>query len=283
MKAEYIIAVALALITFMSYPLTGGIRNAHYVWWCGWLTAISTGVGAVPFFWVKHIEKFWLGVSNALAAGMMIAATSCLLYEGFHVKSRNDDVISVHIRLLMGAIFGIIFIKTTKWILEGHEGVKLGGLDGLNAQKALLIMAVMTLHSISEGIGVGVSFGGERGEHRGQMVSITLAIHNIPEGLAICLVLIPRGLKLLPATVWCILSSIPQPLFAVPSFLFVEAFLPILPAGLGFASGAMAYVALLELLPESYEDTESKLATTVSFMLAFVAMLNIQYVLTGEL
>jgi ZIP family zinc transporter len=69
----------------------------------------------------------------------------------------------------------------------------------------------------------------------------------------------------------------------VPSFLFVEAFLPILPAGLGFAGGAMAYVAMLELMPESYEDTESKLATAVSFTLAFVAMLNIQYVLTGEL
>ncbi len=65
---------------------------------------------------------------------MMIAATSCLLYEGFHVKSHNDDAESVPIRLLMGVIFGIIFIKTTKWILDGHEDVKLGGLDGTLAR-----------------------------------------------------------------------------------------------------------------------------------------------------
>ncbi|RHY06317.1 hypothetical protein DYB36_006444 [Aphanomyces astaci] len=146
---------------------------------------------------------------------------------------------------------------------------------GLDARKALLIMAVMTLHSISEGvrhIGVGVSFGGDGGDRRGLMVSLTLAIHNIPEGLAVRRLMTPLGLNLLP-----------QPIFAVPSFLFVETFLPILPCGLGFAGGAMAYVAICELLPESVEDTENKLATAVSLVLAFVSMLNIQYVLTGEL
>ncbi|KDO29877.1 hypothetical protein SPRG_04944 [Saprolegnia parasitica CBS 223.65] len=283
LRPEALVTMVLIAVTLISYPYTGGIRSWHYVWWCGWLTAVSTGFGAVPFLWVKDIEKFWLGVCNALAAGMMLAATSCLFYEAFHVQSKDDDVLSVNVRLLLGVLFGIVFIKTTKIILDEHEDVKVCGLDGLDAQKALLIMAVMTLHSISEGIGVGVSFGGEGGDRRGLLVSLTLAIHNIPEGLAICLVLIPRGLKLLPATVWCILSSMPQPLFAVPSFLFVETFLPILPAGLGFAGGAMAFVAICELLPESLEDTESKLATSISLLLAFTTMLNIQYVLTGEL
>ncbi|CAK4675495.1 hypothetical protein LEN26_006389 [Aphanomyces euteiches] len=280
---EYLTAVVFLVVTFVSYPYTGGIRNWQYVWWCGWLTAISTGFGALPFVWVKDIDKFWLGVCNALAAGMMLAATACLFHEGFHVKSHDTDVLSVNMRLFLGVLFGIIFIKSTKILLDGHEDVKLGGLDGLDARKALLIMAVMTLHSISEGIGVGVSFGGDGGDRRGLMVSLTLAIHNIPEGLAICLVLIPRGLKLLPAILWCVFSSMPQPLFAVPSFLFVETFLPILPAGLGFAGGAMAYVAMCELLPESLEDTENKLATGISVLLAFVSMLNIQYVLSGEL
>ncbi|ETV84481.1 hypothetical protein H257_03678 [Aphanomyces astaci] len=282
-RAEYMTAAAFVAVTLASYPYTGGIRSWHYVWWCGWLTAVSTGVGALPFLWVKDIDKFWLGVCNALAAGMMLAATSCLLYEGYLVKSHDRDVVSVNLRVFVGAFAGVAFIKVTKILLDGHEDVKLGGLDGLDARKALLIMAVMTLHSISEGIGVGVSFGGDGGDRRGLMVSLTLAIHNIPEGLAICLVLIPRGLKLLPAVLWCVFSSLPQPIFAVPSFLFVETFLPILPCGLGFAGGAMAYVAICELLPESVEDTENKLATAVSLVLAFVSMLNIQYVLTGEL
>ncbi|ETW00769.1 hypothetical protein, variant 1 [Aphanomyces invadans] len=184
-KAELATAAAFLAITLVSYPFTGNMRSWHYVWWCGWLTAVSTGAGAVPFLWVKDIDKFWLGVCNALAAGMMLAATSCLFYEGFHVKSHDTDVLSVKIRLLLGACAGIGFIKMTKLILDGHDGVKLGGLDGLDAQKALLIMAVMTLHSISEGIGVGVSFGGEGGDRRGVMVSLTLAIHNVPEGLAV--------------------------------------------------------------------------------------------------
>ncbi|RQM21147.1 hypothetical protein B5M09_002436 [Aphanomyces astaci] len=187
-RAEYMTAAAFVAVTLASYPYTGGIRSWHYVWWCGWLTAVSTGVGALPFLWVKDIDKFWLGVCNGTR------------------------------------------------------------------------------------IGVGVSFGGDGGDRRGLMVSLTLAIHNIPEGLAVRRLMTPLGLNLLP-----------QPIFAVPSFLFVETFLPILPCGLGFAGGAMAYVAICELLPESVEDTENKLATAVSLVLAFVSMLNIQYVLTGEL
>merc|ERR1712137_402844 len=115
-------------------------------------------------------------------------------------------------------------------------------------------MAVMTLHSVSEGIGVGVSFGGEGGIRRGHIVTMTMAIHNIPEGVAISLSLVPRGLSVFYAVLWCIVSSAPQPIFAVPAFLFVEQWMPILPCGLGFAGGAMACVAIQELLPESLED-----------------------------
>lgn len=67
-----------------------------------------------------------------------------------------------------------------------------------------------------------MSFGGEGGIRRGHIVTMTMAIHNIPEGVAISLALVPRGLSVFFAVLWCILSSIPQPIFAVPSFIFVE-------------------------------------------------------------
>ncbi|RHY59754.1 hypothetical protein DYB30_004225 [Aphanomyces astaci] len=130
-RAEYMTAAAFVAVTLASYPYTGGIRSWHYVWWCGWLTAVSTGVGALPFLWVKDIDKFWLGVCNALAAGMMLAATSCLLYEGYLVKSHDRDVVSVNLRVFVGAFAGVAFIKVTKILLDGHEDVKLGGLDGI--------------------------------------------------------------------------------------------------------------------------------------------------------
>ncbi|KAL7996168.1 hypothetical protein Plhal703r1_c41g0141511 [Plasmopara halstedii] len=175
-----------------------GGKNAHYVWWCGWLTAIATGFGALPFYWIRDVDKFYglLGVS-----------------------------------LLLGSFFGVLFIKFTKVFLEDYENVSVCGLKGLDTRKALLIMAVMTLHLC--------------GIRRGHIVTMTMAIHNISEGIAISLSLVPRRLSVFYAVLWCI------------------QWLPILPCGLGFAGGAMAYVAVQELLPESLEDTKS-LFTTIS-------------------
>lgn len=285
-KVAYVLAALLVLETLHGWAHQHhhrGHKSAHYVWWCGWLTAIATGLGALPFYWLRNINKFWLGICNGLAAGMMIAATGCLFYEAWYLPQHFDYHVSVGYRLFLGILLGVLFIKFTKVVLEDYEDVTVCGLEGMDARKALLIMAVMTLHSISEGIGVGVSFGGEGGIRRGHIVTMTMAIHNIPEGVAISLALVPRGMSVFFAVLWCIMSSIPQPIFAVPAFLFVEQWMPILPVGLGFAGGAMAYVAVKELLPESLEDTKSVATTAMATSLAFMVFLTIQLVLGGSL
>lgn len=278
----YAIALVMVLVTIYSYRRRMQGKSAAYVWWCGWLTAVATGIGALPFVWIRDVNKFWLGICNGLAAGMMLAATGCLFYEAWFIPQRNDYGVPIGYRLFVGVMLGVLFIKFTKLYLEDYEDVKVCGLEGIDARKALLIMAVMTLHSVSEGIGVGVSFGGEGGVRRGHIVTMTMAIHNIPEGVAISLALVPRGLSVFFAVIWCILSSIPQPIFAVPSFMFVEQFMPILPAGLGFAGGAMAFVAVQELLPESLEDTKSLPATISATAMAFMVFLTVQVVLSGS-
>ena len=106
-------------------------------------------------------------------------------------------------------------------------------------------------------------------------ITVAIAVHNVPEGLAITAVLRPRGASLVACAGWSVVSSLPQPLMAVPAFLFVEAFAPALPYGLGFAAGAMVFMVFVELLPEAYEQARAGVvASLVSVTL--VAMVLFQ-------
>src|SRR5215218_6379782 len=118
------------------------------------LTAAATGLGAVPFAFAKHPTRGWLGASNAVAAGLMLAASFGLIYEGV-----NYGVL----RTLAGALLGLGFIVAARRVLRQDEHPAIfAGMGGLDARKALLIVEVMTVHSFTEGVGIGVSFGGER-------------------------------------------------------------------------------------------------------------------------
>lgn len=187
---------------------------------------------------------------------MMVAASYSLFAEGCTYDDPQDtSSIGPGIRTVFGAVLGLVFILATKSFLDQYEDLKVGALGGTDARKALLIFFVMTLHSFSEGVGIGVSFGGLHGSELGVFISASLAVHNVPEGLAIAVALIARGLSITTAAVWAIATSLPQPLMALPAYLFVNTFIPILPVGLGFAGGAMAWVAFVELLVEAVEDT----------------------------
>src|SRR5919107_1293860 len=207
------------------------------------LTAVATGIGALPFLFVKGLTRRWLGVSNALASGLMLAASFGLIYEGVAYGLW---------RALLGVVLGLSFIVLTRTLIQHEEHpVVFAQMGGLDARKALLIVGVMTLHSFTEGVGIGVSFGG--GEAFGLFISLALAVHNIPEGLAISLVLVPRGVGWVRAAAWSIFSSLPQPLMAVPAYFFVEVFRPLLPYGLGFAAGGPVWVVFSQVAPDATE------------------------------
>ena len=198
---------------------------------------------------------------------MMIAASYSLLLEGCTFDDPSDtSKIPIEIRTTVGAVIGLMFILVTEKVLARYEDLTIGGLGGADAKRALLIFFVMTLHSFSEGVGIGVSFGGIHGSELGVFISASLAVHNIPEGLAMAVTLLPRGTTMLTAILWAMLTSMPQPLMAVPAYMFVHHFIPILPVGLGFAGGAMAWVALFELFTESMQEAGFFPAATVSIL-----------------
>lgn len=231
------------------------------------VTAIFTGFGALPFLFVKNISTRVLGYGNAAAAGLMLGASIGLVIEGLAYGAP---------RLVLGLVLGLVLIIVAQRALSGRE-VSVGELEGADAKKMLLIVGIMTVHSFAEGIGVGVSYGG--GEAFGALISIAIAIHNIPEGLAISLVLVPRGTSVWRAAWWSVFSSLPQPLMAIPAYLFVRIFEPFLPVGLGIAAGAMFWMVFRELMPEAREEIPQPnvlftMTACVIGMLAFQAIVG---------
>ncbi|MEP7381987.1 MAG: ZIP family metal transporter [Gemmatimonadota bacterium] len=241
---------------------------AHPVVWVFWyalLTALATALGAIPFVFIRTVSPRVVGYSNALAAGLMLGASFGLIVDG--ARSRGGAT-------LVGVIIGVVFILVVQRVLGDHEGeMEFLGARGVGARKMLMIVAVMTVHSFAEGAAVGVSFGG--GISLATAITLAVAVHNIPEGLAISAVLRPQGASVLACAWWSFFSSIPQPLAAVPAFLFVEHFAATLPYGLGFAAGAMIFMVLVELLPEAYEQETSRGIAAVA-TLSFLAMLLVQ-------
>ncbi len=242
--------------------------NVWTVFLAALITAVATGLGAIPLLFVKGIGRRWLSISNAVAAGLMLGASHGLITEGITYSLP---------RSIIGIIIGMIFMVITHRFLEEREDLQIGALQGAGALKAFMILGAMTLHSFSEGVGVGVSYGG--GQALGGVITIAIAVHNIPEGLAISLVMVPRGTSVGRAGLWSIFSSLPQPLMAVPAFLFVTLFEPVLPVGLGFAAGAMIWMVFAELMPDACEDASGNavaiaVTSSITVMLVFQELLK---------
>ena len=232
------------------------------------LTALATGLGALPLLFARASGRQALGVANAAAGGVMLGASVSLVLEGADRSASRTGA---------GVLVGVVFIVLASRFLHGHpHDLALGSLRGEDAVKGLLIVGVMTVHSVAEGVGVGAAFGG--GETLGILIAVAIAVHNVPEGLAISLVLVPRGTSVSRAAGWSIFSSLPQPLLAVPAFLFVDAFEGILPAALGFAAGAMIWMVARELLPEALEQAPRGVVLATG-LASFAAMLAFQAIL----
>lgn len=224
-------------------------------------TALATGLGAIPFAFIRTLSERTIAHANAVAAGLMLGASFGLVGQGAALDGWGTFV---------GVILGVLFILLTQRMMGDHEGMEFLGARDAGARRMLLVLVVMTVHSFAEGVAVGVSFGG--GEALATAITIAIAVHNIPEGVAITAVLRPRGATLLACAGWSIFSSLPQPITAVPAFLFVDRFTPVLPYGLGFAAGAMIYMVLVELLPEAYEQARGR-GVAVTTSITLVAML----------
>jgi len=236
----------------------------------GVISCLATGLGAIPVHFVKNNSKFLRSFSSAFAAGMMIsAAVFSLAQEGISLKNKFPLApYEVIIGLLLGAAF---FWWTEKFVesqhFENHSLAK-----GIS-QKGIVFFIAMFIHSIPEGIAIGVGFA-TGNFHFGLIMAIAIGVHNIPEGIAVSLPIKKDGSSTMKCAWASILTSLPQPIMAAPAALLGWFFEPVLGIGLGFAGGAMIYLVVAEMLPEAIEDG-GKTLTAWGVMIGLCTMLLI--------
>ncbi|MFB6104586.1 MAG: ZIP family metal transporter [Halobacteriaceae archaeon] len=236
------------------------LASVVFVFLAGLVTALATGIGALPFFLVDDVSDRVNVVLWGIASGIMVAASLFgLVDEGLANGTPTE--------LGLGIVIGVVLVIVSHEILEAYDfdAEELATADG---RKMVLILGILTVHSFPEGVAIGVSFG-ELGLTGGVHIlgfvvpilavfmTIAISIHNIPEGLAISIPLRAMGAKPSRMVGYAVFSSLPQPIGAVLAFLFVRIAQELLAVGFGFAAGAMVYLVISEFVPEALESGQS--------------------------
>ncbi|HMB70523.1 MAG TPA: ZIP family metal transporter [bacterium] len=224
----------------------------------GIAASLACGLGALPLAIRRFNFEKKVGLGYAFAAGLMFSASVYnLLLPAFTLGQDSASQLWPVVKTLGGMAAGAWFL----WWIERTvtpEQLQSGFLGSLGGRTGALVFLAMTFHSIPEGIAVGVGYGSEthlaQGQGFGHYIALAIGIHNIPEGLAVALPMRLRGMSLWKAAALATVTSLPQPLAAVPASLAVWLFEPLMLPFLGFAAGAMMYLVLMELIPEALES-----------------------------
>jgi ZIP family zinc transporter len=231
-------------------------------------TYLLTAVGTLPVLFFKSAPRALMDAMMGFAAGVMVAA-SCwsLLVPAIE---RGGLLVAC-----IGLLGGGAFLYVADQLLPHLHGEFLNEAvpEGPRVawQRSVLLMTAMTLHNVPEGMAVGVSFGsGDIGP--ATALAIGIGLQNIPEGLAIALPLRYGGMSRGRAFFWGQLSAVVEPVAGVLGASLVLVSAAVLPDGMAAAAGAMLYVVVEELIPETVRSGTPDVAT-VGFLGGFTIMM----------
>ena len=246
---------------------------------------VGTTAGAACVFFLKNelkpiIQKTLLG----FASGVMVAASVWSLL----IPSMNMCEAMGHLAFLpasIGFMVGILMLLLLDRVIPhlhlGSDEPE-GHVCGL--KKTTMLVLAVTLHNIPEGMAVGVVFAGFLAEKSGitlaaaLALSLGIAIQNFPEGAIISLPLKGEGMSSNRAFLYGTLSGVVEPVAALLTVLLYRVLAPVLPYLLAFAAGAMMYVVVEELIPETAEGEHSNIGT-IGFAVGFALMMMLDVAL----
>ena len=245
----------------------------------GLIASVACGLGVLPLL-LRHANvRRHTGPAYALAGGLMFAASVYnLILPGLTMHTDHITLSragAVIVGILLGALVMWRADKTLARVApHGGSFVRWGGRTGL------LIFIAMSIHSIPEGVAVGVGYASQQiyGGGFGSHIAIAIGLHNIPEGLAVAIPLRAANVGMGKCFWAAFLTSLPQPVAAVPACIVSSLFEPIMPVLMGFSAGAMIFLVMLELIPDAL-DTIRPTVMAWAFTAGFCMMLLIQVIL----
>ena len=254
-------------------PVLGALYASLFTWGI-------TALGASTVFFVKTMNRAVLDGLLGFTGGVMVAASFWSLLAPGIEMSPGTGFVKV-IPSIIGFGLGALFIFGLDKILP-HVHINFKKSEGIKTpwrRTTLMVMAI-TLHNIPEGLAVGVLFGGvaagipEASIAGALALAIGIGIQNFPEGIAVSMPMRRQGVSRLKCFWYGQLSAIVEPIAAVIGAVAVTFFTPILPYALAFAAGAMIFVVVEEVIPETQQDKYTDIAT-LGFIGGFIVMMTL--------
>ncbi|RYL88482.1 ZIP family metal transporter [Sporolactobacillus sp. THM19-2] len=259
-------------------PILLALIAGLFTWGC-------TALGASLVFFFKNLNTKMANVMLGFAAGVMIAASFWSLLSPAIELSSGLGKLSF-IPALVGFLLGGVFLRLVDRLIPHlHFGFPEVEKEGpkTKLRKIILLVLSITIHNIPEGAAVGVAFGAVvTGNTESLIAALVLAfgigIQNFPEGAAVSIPLRGEGLSRGKSFWYGQLSAVVEPIFAVIGAFLVVVVSPVLPYALAFAAGAMIFVVIEELIPESQREGSTDLATAAT-MIGFAIMMTLDVAL----
>lgn len=245
-------------------------------------TWLLTALGASLVFLFKDMNRKFFDGMLGFTGGVMVAASFwSLLAPG--IEMSPGEGFEKTIPPLVGFGLGALFLFGLDKVLPHlHVNFQMSEKEGIKTpwHKSTLLTLAITLHNIPEGLAVGVLFGGAAMGFEGASIggavalAIGIGLQNFPEGFAVAMPLRRQGLSRWKSFNFGQLSAIVEPFAAVLGAWAVMTFEPILPYALSFAAGAMIFVVVEEVIPESQQERFTDIAT-MGFILGFMVMMTL--------
>lgn len=243
-------------------------------------TWFITALGAGVIFFFKKLSRTSLNVMLGFSAGVMLAASYwSLLKPCIEISKQSGG--SGWVPAVFGFLSGGLFLFIIdKFLPHVHFRFKEGQSEGIKTSwhRSLLLISAITLHNIPEGLAVGVSFGSlyHRTDQQtlwgAVMLALGIGLQNFPEGAAVSFPLMREGFSRKKAFFFGQLSGMVEPFAGIVGAWLVSFILPVLPFALAFAAGAMVFVVVEEIIPESQSEGSSDFST-IGAMLGFAVMM----------